>query len=142
MDRRKLLSGAGLIATAGAATAALGTLAVTRSKIRSGNGDSVSPNTDGIASPAIITGKRHLKLVTTWPKNFPGLGMSPERIAARITEMTDGALDIKVYAAGELVGGLFYENYPGGSGLMAGAVFGKLAGESAAAFSNGKIAAA
>lgn len=38
-----------------------------------------------------------------------------------------------LYAAGELVGGLFYENYPGGSGLMAGSVFGKLAGESAAA---------
>ncbi len=38
-----------------------------------------------------------------------------------------------LYAAGELVGGLFYENYPGGSGLMAGTVFGKLAGESAAA---------
>lgn len=37
-----------------------------------------------------------------------------------------------LYAAGELVGGLFYENYPGGSGLMAGTVFGKLAGESAA----------
>ncbi len=34
-------------------------------------------------------------------------------------------------AAGELVG-LFYHNYPGGSGLMAGAVFGRLAGESAA----------
>jgi tricarballylate dehydrogenase len=38
-----------------------------------------------------------------------------------------------LYAAGELVGGLFYHNYPGGSGLMAGSVFGKLAGESAAA---------
>lgn len=38
-----------------------------------------------------------------------------------------------LYAAGELVGGLFYENYPGGSGLMSGTVFGKLAGESAAA---------
>jgi tricarballylate dehydrogenase len=37
-----------------------------------------------------------------------------------------------LYAAGELVGGLFYENYPGGSGQMAGTVFGKLAGESAA----------
>jgi len=37
-----------------------------------------------------------------------------------------------LYAAGELVGGLFYYNYPGGSGLMAGAVFGKIAGESAA----------
>jgi tricarballylate dehydrogenase len=37
-----------------------------------------------------------------------------------------------LYAAGELVGGLFYHNYPGGTGLMAGAVFGKTAGESAA----------
>ena len=35
------------------------------------------------------------------------------------------------YAAGELVGGLFYHNYAGGSGLMAGAVFGRIAGESA-----------
>ena len=40
-----------------------------------------------------------------------------------------------LYAAGELVGGLFYHNYPGGAGLMAGSVFGKLAGESAAAYS-------
>jgi tricarballylate dehydrogenase len=38
-----------------------------------------------------------------------------------------------MYAAGEMVGGLFYFNYPGGTGLMAGAVFGKLAGSSAAA---------
>ncbi len=36
-----------------------------------------------------------------------------------------------LYAAGELVGGLFYFNYPGGTGLMAGAVFGKIAGTSA-----------
>jgi tricarballylate dehydrogenase len=37
-----------------------------------------------------------------------------------------------LHAAGELVGGLFYFGYPGGSGLMAGAVFGRLAGEAAA----------
>jgi tricarballylate dehydrogenase len=37
-----------------------------------------------------------------------------------------------LYAAGELVGGLFYHNYPGGSGLMAGAVFGRRAGVAAA----------
>lgn len=39
-----------------------------------------------------------------------------------------------LYAAGELVGGLFYHNYPGGTGLMAGAVFGKIAGTQAAQF--------
>jgi tricarballylate dehydrogenase len=36
-----------------------------------------------------------------------------------------------LYAAGELVGGIFYSNYPGGTGLMNGAVFGRVAGESA-----------
>ena len=36
-----------------------------------------------------------------------------------------------LYAAGELVGGLFYFNYPGGTGLMSGAVFGRIAGASA-----------
>ncbi|MFC7540537.1 FAD-binding protein [Siccirubricoccus deserti] len=38
-----------------------------------------------------------------------------------------------LYAAGELVGGVFYFNYPGGSGLINGAVFGKLAGATAVA---------
>ena len=38
-----------------------------------------------------------------------------------------------LYAAGEMVGGLFYFNYPGGTGLMAGAVFGRIAGDSAGA---------
>ena len=37
-----------------------------------------------------------------------------------------------LYAAGEMVGGLFYYNYPGGSGLSAGMVFGRLSGASAA----------
>jgi tricarballylate dehydrogenase len=37
-----------------------------------------------------------------------------------------------LYAAGELVGGVFYFNYPGGTGLMSGSVFGRLAGGAAA----------
>ena len=43
-----------------------------------------------------------------------------------------------LYAAGELVGGLFYHNYPGGTGLTSGAVFGKIAGEGAAAHALGQ----
>lgn len=42
-----------------------------------------------------------------------------------------------LFGAGELVGGIFYHNYPGGTGLTNGAVFGKIAGESAAAFALG-----
>jgi tricarballylate dehydrogenase len=45
----------------------------------------------------------------------------------------DGRPIAGLYAAGELVGGLFYHNYPGGTGLMSGAVFGKTAGDSVAA---------
>lgn len=39
-----------------------------------------------------------------------------------------------LYAAGEMVGGIFYFNYPGGTGLMSGAVFGRIAGTAAAHF--------
>ncbi|WKA53149.1 FAD-dependent tricarballylate dehydrogenase TcuA [Planococcus shixiaomingii] len=45
-----------------------------------------------------------------------------------------------LYAAGEAAGGLFYDNYPGGAGLMAGAVFGKIAGEQAAQFAKTALA--
>jgi len=40
-----------------------------------------------------------------------------------------------LFAAGEITGGSFYHNYPGGSGLMKGAVFGRIAGISAASAS-------
>jgi tricarballylate dehydrogenase len=49
---------------------------------------------------------------------------------ARVLD-TDGRIIPGLYAAGELVGGLFYFNYPGGTGLMAGSVFGKIAGTTA-----------
>lgn len=43
------------------------------------------------------------KLVTSWPKNFPGLGMGPERFSVLVDEMSNGRLKIKVYGAGELM---------------------------------------
>ncbi|MFT7403417.1 TRAP transporter substrate-binding protein [Zhongshania sp.] len=45
----------------------------------------------------------HWKLVTTWPKGFPGLGTAPEKFAAMVNKMSRGRLQIKVYGAGELV---------------------------------------
>jgi tricarballylate dehydrogenase len=50
--------------------------------------------------------------------------------SARVMD-TDGAPIPGLFAAGELVGGLFYFNYPGGTGLMNGAVFGRIAGTTA-----------
>ncbi|MEZ5934279.1 MAG: TRAP transporter substrate-binding protein [Alphaproteobacteria bacterium] len=54
-------------------------------------------------APAIAQGTKQLKMVTTWPKNFPGLGTGAENLAKRITAMSGGAIEVKVFAAGELV---------------------------------------
>lgn len=43
------------------------------------------------------------KMVTTWPKNFPGLGTGAENLASKINELSNGRLNVKVYGAGELV---------------------------------------
>lgn len=49
---------------------------------------------------------------------------------------TNGDVIPGLFAAGEMVGGIFYFNYPGASGLTSGAVFGRLAGASAAAYAS------
>ena len=54
-------------------------------------------------STKTIKKKREWKMVTTWPKNFPGLGTGAQRIADNITNMSDGRLTVKLFAAGELV---------------------------------------
>jgi TRAP-type mannitol/chloroaromatic compound transport system substrate-binding protein len=58
------------------------------------------------ASGGVVPGtlrSRELKMVTTWPKDFPGLGTMAERTAQFITEMSGGAITVRVFAAGELV---------------------------------------
>jgi tricarballylate dehydrogenase len=60
---------------------------------------------------------------------FGGVAID-SRTAAVLAD--DGSEIPGLFACGELVGGLFYFNYPGGTGLTAGAVFGRAAGASAA----------
>lgn len=43
------------------------------------------------------------KLVTTWPKNFPGLGSAAENLSRMVDEMSNGRLKIRVYGGGEIV---------------------------------------
>ncbi len=56
-----------------------------------------------LAAPAISQGMREFKMVTSWPKNFPGLGTAAARFGERVTAMSDGKMSVKVYAGGELV---------------------------------------
>jgi tricarballylate dehydrogenase len=46
----------------------------------------------------------------------------------------DGAVMPGLFACGEMVGGIFYLNYPGGAGLTNGAVFGRISGSQAGQF--------
>lgn len=64
---------------------------------------------------------------------YGGLAIDPEGGVLR----PDGTRIPGLFAAGELVGALFQFGYPGGSGLTAGAVFGRMAGASAASFCRG-----
>lgn len=77
MERRKFLTGAA-IGTAGAA----------------------------LAAPAVAQGTKTMTIVSTWPRDLPGLGISAQRLAARITEISNGAIQTEYYAAGERVGAL------------------------------------
>ena len=78
MERRKFLKGATLTAGAAAATA--------------------------LAAPAVAQGKIDMVIVSTWPRDFPGLGIPAQRLAARIEELSDGQLAVQYFAAGERVG--------------------------------------
>jgi TRAP-type mannitol/chloroaromatic compound transport system substrate-binding protein len=78
MKRRNFLTGAGL--AAGATTLA-----------------------SAMPRPAIAQDRLQWKMVTSWPKGLPGLGTGAERLAERITKTSAGRLNVKVFAAGELV---------------------------------------
>jgi TRAP-type mannitol/chloroaromatic compound transport system substrate-binding protein len=55
------------------------------------------------AGPQMVAGQYQWKLVTTWPKNFPGLGSGAENFAKYVNEMSAGRLVVHVYGAGEIV---------------------------------------
>ena len=58
-----------------------------------------------VTAPGLVHAKPQYKwkMVTTWPKNFPGLGTGANYMAKLITEMSGGRIQVKVYGAKELV---------------------------------------
>lgn len=69
-----------------------------------GQGSALIAGTSLMGAPAIHAKKKiRWKMVTTWPKNFPGLGTGANFLAKKITEMSGGELVVKVFGGGELV---------------------------------------
>jgi TRAP-type mannitol/chloroaromatic compound transport system substrate-binding protein len=71
--------------------------------LRAAGGTAAIAAAAGFPAPAISQSRTEWRMVTTWPKNFPGQGTSAERLANTIREATDGRLSITVYGAGEIV---------------------------------------
>ena len=93
MNRRNFLAGA----VTGAAIGSSAVLLTQNNNLQPGT------PTKPEESPT-ISGKMHeWKMVTTWPKNFPGLGTEAQKLADLIHFMSGRQLSIKLYAAGELV---------------------------------------
>jgi tricarballylate dehydrogenase len=91
-------------------------------------------STKGLAVPKsnwalpIDTGPFHGYVVTCGITfTFGGLKINTE---GQVLDLVDKPIP-GLYAAGELVGGIFYQNYPGGTGLLNGSVFGHLSGKNA-----------
>ena len=57
-----------------------------------------------LSAPALAGGHKEINIVSTWPRDFPGLGLSAQRLSARITELSKGKLKVNYFAAGEKVG--------------------------------------
>ncbi len=89
-NRRKILLGASALTTAGL-------LISCKENIKGG-----TPSNPESAS-SISKNIMQLRMATTWPKNFPGVGTTAEKVAEAITKASDGRLEIKVYGSGEMV---------------------------------------
>jgi len=56
-----------------------------------------------LAKPALSKKSRQWRMVTTWPKNLPGLGTGAQYFADQVTKCSGGRLSVKLYASGEIV---------------------------------------
>ena len=56
-----------------------------------------------IAAPALAAGHKEIVMVSTWPRDFPGLGTGAQRFAKRLEDMSDGKFKVKYFAGGERV---------------------------------------
>ena len=56
-----------------------------------------------LAAPAVAADRVDIAMVTTWPRDFPGLGTGAQRFAQRLTDMSDGRFQVQYFASGERV---------------------------------------
>ena len=56
-----------------------------------------------LSAPAVAKERVEASMVATWPRDFPGLGTGAQRLAQRLSDMSDGRIQVTYYAANERV---------------------------------------
>ena len=74
-----------------------------RDLLKGGVAAALATGASTIAAPAIASNRIEITMVSTWPRDFPGLGTGAQRFAERLTAMTDGRINVNYFAAGERV---------------------------------------
>ncbi len=95
MRRRDIVAGAAALATGAGVVGALR---------HSDKKPPPAARSDTLAAPNLSQNRKQFRMATSWPKDFPGLGQMPNRFAEAMQLMSDGRIEVKVFAAGELVG--------------------------------------
>ncbi len=57
----------------------------------------------GISAPVVAKSRISITMVSTWPRDFPGLGTGAQRFAKRLSDMSDGRIKVNYFASGERV---------------------------------------
>jgi TRAP-type mannitol/chloroaromatic compound transport system substrate-binding protein len=97
MNRRDFISGAAVGGVVG-----VGATAAVMTSMKEAPAPQVAETP--VAAPAVVSDRVEFAMVTTWPRDFPGLGTGAQRFAERLSDMSDGRIQVEYFAAGERVG--------------------------------------
>ncbi|MEH6755357.1 MAG: TRAP transporter substrate-binding protein [Alphaproteobacteria bacterium] len=97
MNRRDFISGAAVGGVVG-----IGATAAVMTSMKDAPAPKVAEAP--VAAPAVLKDRLEFAMVTTWPRDFPGLGTGAQRFAERLSTLSDGRIQVEYFAAGERVG--------------------------------------
>ncbi len=109
MKRRKLLKGAAGAAVVGAGAVGLASCTqeddekvALQQQLDEANAK-IAEMTEAQQAPAAVPRRIETAMVSTWPRDFPGLGTGAQRFAQRVSDMSDGRIVVEYFAGGERV---------------------------------------
>ena len=110
MKRRDVIKGGAIGATAAATLTLAGCgqqdkaeIERLKAELEKAKAATEEANKKAMEAAAVAKERVEIAMVTTWPRDFPGLGTGAQRLAQRLSDMRDGRIQVEYFAAGERV---------------------------------------